>query len=164
MPAVYPEWLHHEWAHPERVEGNGWHPQDTFVEAHMCRIVSEQSTTLMLPSLLVLFLVTLPTFSFAQEIDDLLKAPAAFDGQQVTVKGTASTPRHNESRGRPFTVFDLSNDQGHSVRVFSWGHLTFREGDKLVVEGIFLKEKQVGQHTIRNEIEARAVNSLADRH
>ncbi|MBI3621340.1 MAG: hypothetical protein HY208_04055 [Nitrospirae bacterium] len=105
-----------------------------------------------------------PSVSSAIELQALLDAPNQYDGQEVTVTGTASVLRQNESRGKPFTVFDLTDGAGRSVRVFSWGPLPFHEGDLLTIEGTFLKAKQVGQHTIKNEIEARFLRLLTERH
>ena len=106
----------------------------------------------------------LPSTSHALELQALLEAPDKYDGQQIAVIGKASAPRHNESRGKPFTVFDLADQAGRSVRVFSWGHLVFHEGDLVAVEGAFLQAKQVGRHTIHNEIEARSVRLLSESH
>ncbi len=106
----------------------------------------------------------LPSNSMALEIGELIASPSAYDGKQVTVSGIAPEPRLNESRGKPFTIFDLSDRRGRSVRVFSWGHLTFRQGALVSVDGTFLKEKPVGEHTIHNEIEAGAVHTLSDPH
>ncbi len=106
----------------------------------------------------------LPSNSMALEIGELIASPSAYDGKQVTVSGIASEPRLNESRGKPFTIFDLSDRPGRSLRVFHWGHLALRQGQMVLVEGLFHKEKQVGEHTIHNEIEADAVRVLADRH
>jgi len=105
-----------------------------------------------------------PSVSGAIELQALLDAPGRYDGRQVTVTGTASPLRQNESRSKPFTVFDLTDGSGHSVRIFSWDHLPFHEGDLLTIEGTFLKAKQVGRHTIHNEIEARSVRLLSERH
>jgi hypothetical protein len=106
----------------------------------------------------------LPSPGHTLELQALLDAPATYNGQQVAVTGKASAPRHNESRGKPLTVFDLTDQAGHSVRVFSWDHLAFHEGDLVNVEGTFLTAKQVGRHTIKNEIEARSVRLLSERH
>jgi hypothetical protein len=106
----------------------------------------------------------IPSVSGAIELQALLDTPNRYDGQEVTVAGTASVLRQNESRGKPFTVFDLTDQTGRSVRVFSWNHLPFHEGDLLTIDGTFLKAKQVGQHTIKNEIEARSVRLLSERH
>jgi len=106
----------------------------------------------------------LPSSGRAVELQTLLEAPSRYDGQQVTVGGRASAPRFNESRGKPFTVFDLTDGAGHAIRIFSWDRLPFHEGDLVAVEGIFLKAKQVGRHTIHNEIEARSVRLLSESH
>lgn len=106
----------------------------------------------------------MPSVSGAIELQALLDAPTTYNGQAVTVTGKASAPRHNESQGKPFTVFDLTDGAGHSVRVFSWNHLPYHEGDLVSVEGTFLTAKQVGRHTITNEIEARSVRLLSERH
>jgi hypothetical protein len=106
----------------------------------------------------------LPSPAAAVEVQSLLESPGRYDNQQVTVTGKASAPRLNESRGKPFTVFDLTDGAGHSVRVFSWGHPAVHEGDLVEVEGTFLAAKQVGRHTIKNEIEARSVRLLSGSH
>jgi len=106
----------------------------------------------------------LPSSGHAAELQALLDAPGTYDGQQVSVTGMASVPRFNESLGKPFTVFDLTDHAGHAVRIFSWTHLTLHEGDLVAVEGTFVQTKQVGRHTIHNEIEARSVRLLSERH
>jgi hypothetical protein len=106
----------------------------------------------------------LPTCGHAAELRALLDAPDTYDGQQVSVTGTASAPRFNESLGKPFTVFELTDHTGHAVRIFSWTHLTLNEGDLVAVEGTFVQAKQVGRHTIHNEIEARTVRLLSEHH
>ncbi|MBI3609592.1 MAG: hypothetical protein HY204_02685 [Nitrospirae bacterium] len=98
-----------------------------------------------------------PVQGLAVELGDLLDAPAKYDGMPVKVTGAASEPRYRVSRGKPFTVFDLSDKRGRTVRVFSWGQLTIHRGDRLEVEGRFIKSKAVGRHAIENEIEAAAV-------
>jgi hypothetical protein len=105
-----------------------------------------------------------PSQGWSLELGDVLKAPAQYDGQSVKVAGMAGEPRYQESRGKPFTVFDLSDDQGRTLRVFSWGRLQIHRGESLVVEGTFLKSKQIGRHSIQNEIEATRVNPAAHSH
>jgi hypothetical protein len=102
--------------------------------------------------------------SHALELQALLDAPSRYDGRHVRVTGKASEPRYNESRGKPFTVFDLTDGAGRTVRIFGWEHLSLHEGDFVAVEGIFVKAKQIGRHTIRNEVEARSVRILSERH
>jgi hypothetical protein len=106
----------------------------------------------------------LPSSGHTVDLQALLDSPVTYDGREVSVSGEASAPRYNESRGKPFTVFDLTDGAGHMVRIFSWEHLSFREGDLVAVEGTFLQAKQVGRHTIRNEVEARSVRLLSQRH
>lgn len=105
-----------------------------------------------------------PLSGRAVELQALLEAPGRYNGQHVSVTGKVSAPRFNESHGKPFTVFDLTDGAGNLVRIFSWKRLPFHEGDLVAVEGTFLEAKQVGRHTIRNEVEARTVRLLSERH
>jgi hypothetical protein len=106
----------------------------------------------------------LPMNGLAEDLGDLLNAPDAFDGKSVKITGIAGEPRYNESRGKPFTVFDLSDGRGRSLRIFSWGRLQVHRGERLVVEGTFIKSKQVGEHAFQSEIEATDVHPIADSH
>jgi len=96
------------------------------------------------------------------ELGDLLKAPGKFDGKSVKITGRSGEPRYQESRGKPFTVFDLSDNMGQTVRVFTWGHWQIHHGESVRVEGIFHKTKQVGRHSIKNEIEATQLNQAPE--
>ncbi|MBU4267164.1 MAG: hypothetical protein KKE96_08060 [Candidatus Altiarchaeota archaeon] len=55
-----------------------------------------------------------------------------------------------------YTTFTLG-DKGGELSVFAWGHLKIRDGDEVMVEGIFHKTKQVGRYSFENEIEADVV-------
>jgi hypothetical protein len=116
------------------------------------------------PILLIVSLLMFPVFGFALELRELLDAPGKFDGQLVKITGTAGEPRFQESRGKPFTVFDLSDRGDKTVRIFFWGRLDIRRGQKVSVEGRFIKSKQVGLHTLQNEIEASTVRPLPERY
>jgi hypothetical protein len=55
--------------------------------------------------------------------------------------------------GNPYTTFKLDSG-GKQITVFSYGHLSIEEDDKVVVVGKFYKERRVGRSTFKNEIDA----------
>jgi hypothetical protein len=94
-------------------------------------------------------------------IGDILARPEAFDRREVVLVGRASAvdPRTSK-RGNDYFTFRLADETGASVRVFSWGKLTFSPEDRVEVHGRFQKERRVGRYTFTNEIEAFRIQKL----
>ena len=66
--------------------------------------------------------------------------------QQSNIKKTSRA-------GNPYTTFKLDSGS-KQITVFSYGHLSVEEDDKVVVVGKFYKERRVGRSTFKNEIDA----------
>lgn len=100
----------------------------------------------------------------------VLAAPASVKPQQVLkerdkwhTKEVASAgvvaefEAKTSKRGNPYTVFKLTEGDA-KINVYLRGRLPadkpIKNGDKVVVTGIFRKEKKVGSAVFRNEIDA----------
>ena len=88
---------------------------------------------------------------------DLLAAPDKWHGRPVILSGTATRlePRTSQRRN-PYFTFRLADHEG-GVTVFSYGTPELREGQRVQIEGIFLKVKRVGKHTFQNQVDATRI-------
>ena|SRR5437899_13108840 len=104
---------------------------------------------------LVLFCIAVissPVLGGETTVSQLLSNPSDFDGQHVTVPGTAQFVRPRTSRrGNDYETFSLCEQA--CVNVFTWGHPQVAEGKRLTVNGTFEAVKHVGRYTFRNEID-----------
>jgi DNA polymerase III alpha subunit len=90
----------------------------------------------------------------------IIANPALYDGQTVTVHGTVTELRERTSRrGNAYTTFKLQDPSGGAVSVFSWGHPTSKNGDRVEVEGVFQEVKHVAPYVFYNEIDSRRVRA-----
>ncbi len=91
-------------------------------------------------------------------IAELLRNPSSWDGKKVKISGQIRSLKKRRSRsGNLYSTFSLSDREGNSVKVFSWGHPVIDNGEPVEVEGVFKREKHVGKLTFYNEIEAKTV-------
>lgn len=94
------------------------------------------------------------------EIADLLAHPEQYDHQDVVVSGAVTNVQLATNRqGQPAYGF-LLKDQAGTVKVISLGQAEVREGDQVIVEGIFSRLRQVGRSIVYNEIKALSVKPL----
>lgn len=94
------------------------------------------------------------------EIADLLAHPEQFDHQNVVVAGKVSNVQLATNRqGQPAYGF-LLQDQAGTVKVISLGQAEVREGDQVIVEGVFSRLRQAGRTIVYNEIKALSVKPL----
>ena len=110
----------------------------------------------------VILAATLPALALARDrIADILARPNAFDRRDVILEGRASAldPRTSQ-RGNDYFTFRLADEQGASLKVFSWGKPAIAPGDRVEVQGRFQKERRVGRHTFTNEVEALRIRKL----
>jgi hypothetical protein len=106
-------------------------------------------------ALLVLHIELTSVAALAVEatVSQILVSPTAFDGQHVTVSGTAQFARPRTSRkGNDYETFSLCEQA--CVNVFTWGHPHVAEDKRLTVSGTFQAVKHVGRYTVHNEIDA----------
>jgi hypothetical protein len=79
--------------------------------------------------------------------------PSPFDGQHLTVSGSAQFVRPKTSReGNDYETFSIGEQA--CVNVFTWDHPQIAEGKRLTVNGTFAAVKHVGRYTFRDEIDA----------
>ena len=94
------------------------------------------------------------------EIAELLAHPDQYDHRDVVVTGKVTNVQLATNRqGQPAYGF-LLQDQAGIIKVVSLGQLEVREGDFVIVEGIFSRLRQVGRTIVYNEIKAHSVKPL----
>lgn len=103
---------------------------------------------------------TSATASSLTEIADLLAHPEQYDHQDVVVAGKVTNVQLATNRqGQPAYGF-LLQDQAGTLKVVSLGQVEVREGDFVIVEGVFSRLRQVGRVIVYNEIKALSVKPL----
>lgn len=132
----------------------------------MARLLnSHQSRTslLMMAPLLFLVLSFTPALVHASgllEITELLTHPEQYDRQEVVVTGQVTNVQLATNRqGQPAYGFLLKDPAG-TLKVISLGQVEVREGDQVIVEGVFSRLRQVGRTTIYNEIKALSIKPI----
>lgn len=94
------------------------------------------------------------------DIADLLAHPEQYDHQDVTVSGKVTNIQLATNRqGQPAYGF-LLQDQAGTLKVISLGQVDVREGDQVIVEGVFSRLRQVGRNIVYNEIKALSIKPL----
>ena len=94
------------------------------------------------------------------EITELLSHADQYDKQLVVVVGRVTDIRIATNRdGQPAYGFLLKDVNG-SVKVVGLGKADVRDGDQVIVEGIFSRLRQTGRAIIYNEIKASVIRSL----
>jgi hypothetical protein len=94
------------------------------------------------------------------EVTDLLAHPDQYDHQIVTVSGKVANFQLATNReGRPAYGFLLQSSTG-TVKVVGLGKAEVREGDYVIVEGVFSRLRQAGRTIVYNEIKATSVQSM----
>lgn len=93
-------------------------------------------------------------------VKTLLAEPDKWHGRAVVVSGSVGKlePRTSQ-RGNPYYTF-LLTDESASVTVFSYGAPEIKDGNRVQVEGTFLKIKRVGKYTFQNQVDARQIQVL----
>ena len=119
----------------------------------------------------VLLIVLLPLLAFSLipllahasgllEITELLTHPEQYDRQEVVVTGQVTNVQLATNRqGQPAYGF-LLKDQAGTLKVISLGQVDVREGDQVIVEGVFSRLRQAGRMIIYNEIKALSIKPM----
>ncbi|MBA5866036.1 MAG: hypothetical protein GDA67_04975 [Nitrospira sp. CR1.3] len=94
------------------------------------------------------------------DLADLISHPEQYDRQEVVVSGEVTNVQLATNRqGQPAYGF-LLKDHAGTVKVIGLGQVEVREGDQVIVEGIFTRLRQAGRTIIYNEIKALSIKSL----
>ena len=94
------------------------------------------------------------------EITELLTHPEQYDRQEVVVIGQVTNVQLATNRqGQPAYGF-LLKDQAGTLKVISLGQVEVREGDQVIVEGVFSRLRQAGRTIIYNEIKALSIKPM----
>jgi hypothetical protein len=94
------------------------------------------------------------------EITELLTHPEQYDHQEVVVTGQVTNVQLATNRqGQPAYGF-LLKDQAGVLKIISLGQIEVREGDQVIVEGVFSRLRQAGRTTIYNEIKALSIKPM----
>jgi len=94
------------------------------------------------------------------EITELLTHPEQYDRQEVVVTGQVTNVQLATNReGQPAYGF-LLKDQAGTLKVISLGQIEVREGDQVIVEGVFSRFRQAGRTIIYNEIKALSIKPM----
>jgi cytochrome c-type biogenesis protein CcmE len=95
------------------------------------------------------------------EITELLTHPEQYDRQEVVVTGQVTNVQLATNRqGEPAYGF-LLKDQAGTLKVISLGQIDVREGDQVIVEGVFSRLRQAGRTIIYNEIKALSIKPMS---
>ena len=82
----------------------------------------------------------------------------SYDGKEVSLSGTVSTPRFKASRQKkPYVTFSLLGDSGSRINVFFGGDIKLKTGKKIKVQGVYRKVMEMGKYTFRDVIEASEI-------
>jgi len=94
------------------------------------------------------------------EITELLSHPEQYDRQEVVVTGQVTNVQLATNReGHPAYGF-LLKDHAGMLKIISLGQVEVREGDQVIVEGVFSRLRQAGRTIIYNEIKALSVKPM----
>ncbi len=98
----------------------------------------------------------------ATSIQSIIANPAQFDGKTVTIRGPAAAVKETVSRrGNSYATLQVQETGGDAIKIFTWGHPSTRNGDRVEVTGVSQQVKRVGRYTFYNEIEAQSIKPFA---
>jgi cytochrome c-type biogenesis protein CcmE len=122
-----------------------------------------RASVLLIALLLLLASISAPMLTHASgllEITELLTHPEQYDRQEVVVTGQVTNVQLATNReGQPAYGF-LLKDQAGILKIISLGQIEVREGDQVIVEGVFSRLRQAGRTIIYNEIKALSIKPL----
>lgn len=94
------------------------------------------------------------------EVADLLSHPEQYDRQMVVVVGRVSNFQIGANQQGQLGYGFLLQDEGGSIKVVGLGKADIRNGDQVIVEGIFNRLRQTGRRVVFNEIKASLIRPL----
>ena len=111
----------------------------------------------------ILLLAALPLVTIAEsmlQVSDLVGHSEAYDKRMVIVFGRVTNIQVAATRQGQMAYGFLLKDEESTVKVIGLGKPSVREGDQVIVEGLFSRLRQAGRMIIYNEIKASRVRSL----
>jgi len=133
------------------------------IMARSLSIQQSRTSVLLIALLLLLAFISVPLVTHASgllEITELLTHPEQYDRQEVVVTGQVTNVQLATNReGQPAYGF-LLKDQAGLLKIISLGQIEVREGDQVIVEGVFSRLRQAGRTIIYNEIKALSIKPL----
>lgn len=91
-------------------------------------------------------------------VGKIMNSTDSFDGQQVSVTGTVSNIKFRAlDVGNNYTTFMLADKSGGRIKVFAWGKLTLKAGQKVRVTGVYRKVWTSARQYFYNQIVASDV-------
>lgn len=91
-------------------------------------------------------------------VEEILANQDSYDGKEVSVSGSVSTPRFKASRhGKPYMTFPLLGESGGRVNALVWEQMKLKKGEKIKVTGTYRKVMEMGKYTFRDMIEASEI-------
>jgi len=119
--------------------------------------VARTSAVFLVSCSTIISLLLLPSpFSVAAEttVSSISANLAQFDGKSVTVRGIPTTVKPTVSqRGNAYTTL-LLQDGGSALTVYTRGHPSTANGDRVDITEVFQTIKRVGSYTFYNKLEA----------
>ena len=119
-----------------------------------------------LPSVLLLTLASVLGGTSVLHADGMLKMaellahPDQYDKQTVSVVGAVTNLQVATTRDGQNVYGFLLKSGGDAVKVIGLGRTAVRDGEQVVVEGIFSRLRQGGRTAVLNEIKAELVRPL----
>ncbi len=91
-------------------------------------------------------------------IEEITNKGDSYDGRTVSVTGTVSNLKFRALEvGNNYTTFMLASKSGGRIKVFTWGKLTLKAGQKVQVTGVYRKVSNAGPRYFYNQIVASEV-------
>jgi len=91
-------------------------------------------------------------------IEEIMNKGDSYEGRTVSVTGTVSNLKFRALEvGNNYTTFMLASKSGGRIKVFSWGKLALKAGQKVQVTGVYRKASKVGPRYFYNQIVASDV-------
>jgi hypothetical protein len=130
------------------------------------RLVNRPAPRFLAMVTLVLSFLSLPAVSSPVqagllEIAEVLAHPEQYDRQEIIVAGKVTNVQLATNRqGQPAYGF-LLQDHAGTLKVVSLGQAEVREGDQVIVEGVFSRLRQAGRTIVYNEIKALVIRPIS---
>jgi len=94
------------------------------------------------------------------EVADLISHPDQYDKQMVIVVGRATGLQSAENKQGQRAYGFLLKDGNGTIKVVGLGKTDIREGEQVIVEGIFNRLRQAGRAVVYNEIKANLIRPV----